>query len=135
MRQRQALKAAARRRTPFERKEVTAEMREKFPFLRHCEAIFVNSRFEVQTYPCETSIGGVMQLNIRRHGDLSDPSYQELMRIKSELFGSDSVAIEVYPREENNWNVNARVRVLWIMPATYDLPVGLEKKNAWGNPQ
>lgn len=132
VRDRTKLKIAAREWTAFVEQPITAELRARFPFLAHCESIRVNSRFEVQLYPCGSSIGGVMQADIRRHADLAPITFRDLQRIKLELFGPEAVAIEVFPRPADEWPMNAEIRVLWILPSSYQLPVGLHLPNAWG---
>lgn len=132
VRQRTLLKSAARRWTPWESVAVTEAMRSEHPHLRHCAGIFRNSRYEVQMFHCDSVIGGVVQATIVRHGDLEEMTWEELQRILRERFGPDAVAVEIYPKTADEWHVHTRVRVLWILPAGYQLPFGLEQPASWG---
>jgi len=126
------LKSVARHWTPWESVPITEEMRTDHPHLAHCKEILANSRFEVQLFHCASNIGGVVQMNVSRHGDLEKISWEELQRIKKEIFGNTVVAIEIYPAKLSEWTIAREVRVLWIMPSSYQLPVGLHLPNAWG---
>ena len=126
------LRVCAKYWTKFEPVEVTLEMRGDYPLLKNVHSIYVNSRFEVQLFAVESSIGGVMQVGICRHGDIEPATWEEMQRIKTELFGPDAVAVEVYPSLVNEWKTKTGVRVLWVLPSTYTLPFGLEKIGAWG---
>lgn len=98
----------------------------------NCHSIYANSRLEIQLFAVETSIGGVMQCTAHRHGDLAQPTYEEVQRAIHEIFGADTVAVEVYPKLKDEWKTNLALRVVWILPVTYELPFGLEKPNSWG---
>lgn len=126
------LKSLAREWTPFEQVPITDEMRKEHKLLRNCTSIFANSRFEVQLFAVETSIGGVMQMTIARHGQIEDATWEEIQRIVHEIFGPECVAVEIYPAYEHEWQTNTRVRIVWVLPSTYGLPFGLEKPGAWG---
>ena len=134
VRPRTILKALARTWGEWKENAVTDEMKDKFPQLRHCYSIRSNNRYECQLFACNSPIGGIMQMNVIRHGDIEAISWDELQRIKHELFGPESVAIEVYPAMEHEWRTHLSLRVLWILPSGYVLPVGLEKPAAWGRP-
>jgi hypothetical protein len=129
------LKAYARTKTLFALTEVTDEMRAQYPHLKHCSAIFANSRIEAQCFPCETSIGGVMQCTMIRHGNIAPLSWEEIQKALHELFGPEIVAVEVYPAIDQEWHAKSQVRVLWILPTNWPLPFGLHLPNAWGQPQ
>lgn len=134
-RQRTILKAVGRHWTPFEAVPITDAMRSEHPHLRYCHSIFGNSRFECQLFACASSIGGTMQVNIRRHGDVAPITQDDIKRIVFELFGPESFAVEVYPPPALDVKLNAAIRTLWILPANYDLPFGLHKATAWGRPE
>jgi hypothetical protein len=126
------LKALAREWGEWKINEVTPEMRDRFPHLRHCAAIWSNNRYEVQGFKCETAIGGVWQIGVIRHGDIEQITWSELQRIVHERFGDEVTAIEVYPPREHEWNTQHNLRVLWILPSTWPLPFGLHLPGAWG---
>lgn len=126
------LKAHARHWTEWMQVPIKPEMREKYPHLRHCSAIYTNSRYEVQTFHVPTSIGGVWQMTAMRHGNLERITWEELQRIKNELFTPEAMAVEIYPAIKDEWN--GLVRVLWILPTTYSLPFGIHMPGAWGIP-
>ena len=126
------LKALGRTWTPFERVEITESMRSEYPLLMNCSAIYANSRMEVQMFAVDTSIGGVMQVTFVRHGDIEQLSWEEIQRAIHEIFGPEVVAVEVYPALQDEWVTNLHLRVLWVLPSTWQLPFGLEKIGAWG---
>jgi len=122
------LKSYARVWTPFSPVEITPEMRDKYVLLRHCHSIYANSRFEVQCFACDSSIGGVMQVAIRRHGDVAEVTQEDLRRIVFELFGLETTAVEIYrPMDEV-----FKGRILWILPETWPIPFGVHTKASWG---
>lgn len=129
------LKAYARTHTPFEQVEITPAMRHDFPNLEHCSSIWANSRYEVQLFTVNTAIGGVNQMVVSRHGNIEDMTWEELQRIKIELFGPEAVAVEVYPGIAEEWRGVKHIRVLWILPTTWPLPFGLHLPGSWGKPQ
>ena len=113
--------------------EVTDDLRRQYPFLEHCEAIWMNNRYEVQQYNCTSAIGGIVQLNIRRHFDVEEITWGELQRIKNELFGEQVCGVEMFPPEAVKWNPESNVRVLWLMPTSgWSLPFGLHLPTSWG---
>lgn len=126
------LKAYARTKTPFTFTEVTDDMRAKHQHLKFCRAIYSNSRIEVNLFACKTSIGGVMQCTMVRHGDLQPLSWGEIQDSLHEIFGPDIVAVEIYPSIADEWKPKTDVRVLWILPDTWTLPFGLHLPNSWG---
>jgi hypothetical protein len=134
-RQTAILKAMARTWGEWHRQIPTDELRKDFPQLRHCRCIWSNNRFEVQSFACETPIGGVWQIVIIRHGDLEQVTYAEAQRIIHELFGEEIVAVEVYPSLATEWHGKSNPKVLWVLPETWPLPFGLHLNNAWGQPQ
>jgi len=135
VRQRTALKAIARHWGAWGQIPVTEEMRSKHAQLKHCYAIYTNNRFEVQCFACSTHIGGVMQVVVSRHGNIEDVTEHELQRIKSELFGADRFAVEVYPSEQAKFVTSARLRILWVLPDTWEIPFGIQMKTSWGKPE
>lgn len=132
VRQRTLMKAVARNWTPFVSMPVTDELKAKFPFLAHCSEIRSNSRFEAHLFNCDSTIGGVVQMNVRRHGDIAPITWDDLQRVKTEIFGPEATAVEVYPPPALEWGSRIPVRVLWVLPTTWEIPFGLHRAGAWG---
>jgi hypothetical protein len=128
------LKAYARTWGEWKINDVTDKMREEFKHLQHCKHIWSNNRYEVQAFVCQTSIGGMWQLGIIRHGDIEPISWDEIQRIVHELLNPEVVAVEIYPALQNAWPVKHNLRVIWVLPSTWPLPFGLEQPGAWGKP-
>lgn len=129
-----ALKALARTWTAFEPVVITDLMRIDFPHLMYCSSIFANSRIEAQIFQVSTSIGGVNQVNLVRHGQIEDVDWEEAQRTIHQLFGPEVSAIEIYPPIEHEWVTKLRMRVVWVLPHTWELPFGLHIAGAWGKP-
>jgi len=108
---------------------ITEEIRNSGPQMEHVDKIYANSKFEVHTFNCATSIGGVVQVVIAHHGHLLPVTWNDVLRIKNELFGVDQLGVEIYPREVVS---KMNIRILWILPVGTDLPYGLDKNSAWG---
>lgn len=132
VRQRTLMKIAAKKWTQFVSVPVTDELKAQHAFLEHCIEIRSNSRFECHLFACESAIGGVVQCNVRRHGDIAPITYDDLMMVKTAVFGPEVTAVEVYPPPGLEWGKNLPVRVLWILPATWSVPFGLHLPTAWG---
>lgn len=128
------LKAYAREWGAWNEAPITDEMRQEFPHLMHVKHIWANQRYEVQAFAVDSSIGGIWQLGIIRHGDIAQITWGELQRIVHELYGPEVTAVEVYPPIVDEWQTKHNLRVLWILPATYELPFGLHRPGAWGKP-
>ena len=124
------LKTIGREWSAWQEIPVTDEIRASSPHMAHVSRIFANSRFEAQCFTCATAMGGVAQLVVARHGHLEPVTWNDLQRVKNELFGVDALAVEVYPREVVR---EMKIRILWILPEGTDLPYGLDKPSAWGN--
>lgn len=131
-RQTAILKAYARTWGEWKQAEVTDKMREEFKHLKHCQRIWANNRYEVQSFQVNTAIGGVWQLGIIRHGDIAQIEWSELQRIVHELYGPEVTAVEMYPPVAEEWQTRHNLRVLWVLPATYQPPFGLHLPGAWG---
>lgn len=109
---------------------VTGDIRSEAPHLEHLSKMFINNRFRVDIFYCGSEVGGVVHACILRHGLLESPDAQEVQRIKSELFGIDSEAVEIFPAKATS--IPKNVRHLWILPTTWKLPFGFESETAWG---
>ena len=98
--------------------------------MNHVEHIYANSRFEVHTYTVKTPIGGVTQLVIARHNHIEEITWNDCNRVKFELFGDEAEAVEIYPK---GIVPSMKIRILWVLPAGYEFPFGLNKAGAWGD--
>ena len=128
------LKAYAREWGEWREAPVTDEIRSKYPHLKHVSRIWANNRYEVQAFEVKTDIGGIWQIGVIRHGDIEKITWEELQRIIHELYGPEIVAVEMYPPIADEWQTKHNLRILWILPATYDVPFGLHVAGAWGRP-
>lgn len=134
-RQTAVLKAYARGEwTKWDPVVITDKMRNDYPQLKNCSYIYANNRYEVQIFELATAIGGIMQMTIIRHGDIEKISWEEIQRAVHELFGPEVSAIEIYPPIQFEWQTNVNLRVVWILPSTWELPFGLHLPGAWGKP-
>ena len=79
--------------------------------------------YTVSSRQIRTPIGTVEHLAIERIGG-GDIPWAVKQEIKDELFGSRSVAIEVFPAKKNLVDV-ADVYHLWVLPKDYQLPFGI----------
>jgi hypothetical protein len=131
-RQRKAFVKISKEWSPWSQVEVTDDLRRQHPHLQHCKMIYNNSRYECQLFPCTSPIGGIQQVVVHRHVGQEEIPWSDLQRIKHELFGHNSVALEMYPPMDCEWNVSANIRVLWIMPQNWIPPMGLHREEAWG---
>lgn len=67
---------------------------------------------------------GIVQHACIRNADNTDISWAEKQRIKNELFGKESIAIEVFPKESELVD-QANMYHLWILPTEMNLPFGI----------
>ena len=126
------MKALARSWSPFVSVPITEELIRMNPLLANCHAIFANSRYEVQLFNCPSPVGGVVQMLVARHGNIERITWEELQRVKNEIFGENYSAVELYPPSDTEWKVTREIRVLWILPLDYVPPFGLHLSGAWG---
>lgn len=80
--------------------------------LRSC---WRNNIYAVQVF----ARAGAMHLAIRRHDGAEVRGWSDLQRIKTELYGPERVAIEIYPRESELENA-ANMRHLFVLPEDED---------------
>lgn len=130
-RQRHRIKTVGKEWTAWQEIVVTDEVRASAPHLAHVAKVWANSRFEVAGYLVKTSIGGVWQLLIIRHHHIEPIVFDDVLRVKNELFGVDSLAVELYPRGAN---LTSKTRLIWVLPSDATLPYGLDHPGAWGEP-
>lgn len=69
----------------------------------------------------QTDLGKVTHLTITSH---EQPNWMEKQQIKNDLFGKESVAVEVFPKESELVD-NANMYHLWILHDK-QLPFGIE---------
>lgn len=130
--QRAAAKKMGKIWTAFRPIEITDKMRQDAVVLEHCHSMYGNSFFEVQCYPIVSPLGAFMQVTLRRHADIEDITWTQIQRVKNELFGQDSVALELYPKKNEEWHPAVNVRVIYICPVGWQVPFGLALPTSWG---
>lgn len=130
--QRHRLKTIGKTWTAWTQIQVTDKMRQEHAYLLHCHSIYQNSRYRVVMFACTSPIGAVMQCDVSRHVSGDEIPWSDLQRLKAELFSPDAVALEVFPADAIEFKTEARFRVLWIMPTSYELPMGLHLPTAFG---
>ena len=130
--QRAAAKKAGKVWTAFTQIAVTDKMRDDSPLLKNAHSIYANSWFEVHCFACASSVGAWMQVTVRRHADVADITWEQMQKVKNELFGEASVALELYPAKNEEWKPAVNVRVMYITPVGWPIPFGLGTPTAWG---
>ncbi|NRD80332.1 hypothetical protein HPT25_23705 [Bacillus sp. BRMEA1] len=69
---------------------------------------------------------GTVQHACMRNADNTDIPWIEKQRIKNEIFGKESAAIEVFPSESNLVD-EAGMYHLWVLPPNFKIPFGLKQ--------
>lgn len=118
--------------TSFREITITDKMRAETPLLAHCHGIWSNSRFQVDCYKVNSGIGGIMQCAIRGHADIWPITWDDLQRIKNEVFGPTAIAVELYPATDNEWRPMVNARIIYVVPSNWACPFGLQLAGAWG---
>jgi hypothetical protein len=90
------------------------------------DIILKNNKYIVQIYHELTFWGPCDRAMIRRSDAKPNHSWSDLQRIKNEIWGSDRVALEVYPRDVNLVDV-ANLYWLWVFPADFECPIETKK--------
>jgi len=90
---------------------------------RNLQTAYLNDFYSVQVYHVETDWGQVTHAIVREHEE-REPPWRDLQRIKNELFGSERVAVQVYPRVTEVVD-QANLYHLWLLPVGMSLPFGL----------
>ena len=127
---RHRMKTVAREWSAWTEIKITDEIRQSAPHMRHVHRIFYNSRFQVDMFEVKSEVGGIVQCCINRHGQIELATWPEIQRVKTELFGPDHFAIEIYPDEVVEFTM--QTRIIWVMPAGWRPPCGLHLRTAWG---
>lgn len=81
-----------------------------------------NHLYSVQVFNRETEWGLFYKAMIRRHDSEPIHNWKEIQKIKSEVFGPDYTALEVYPKESNKVDV-ANLYWIWVMADGRDCPI------------
>lgn len=93
-----------------------------------CTDVYHNNQFMVFVIPESSSWGAITRLMIRRNDAAPIRCWSDLQRIKNELCGAESVAVEIFPRESELVD-DANIYHLWVLPETFELPFGLVDRN------
>lgn len=125
-----AIKRVGRTWSKWQEIPVTDEIRNSAKHMEHVHSIWANSRFEAQAFQIPSAVGGIMQLVVARHGHIEPVSWNDMQRIKAELFGDSVYGMEIYPAE--SVTVEMKIRIIWIMPEGWEPPCGLHLPTAWG---
>lgn len=130
--QRHRLKTIGKVWSEWESIPVTEKMREDHKYLRNVHSVFRNSRYSVHMFACTTTLGAVMQVDVMPHLIKREIPWEDMQRIKAELFSPDAVALEVYPAAAIDMRIDSNVRIMWVMPVDWELPFGLHLPTAFG---
>lgn len=83
---------------------------------------YVNAIYSVQVFAAiKSPLGIVVPVGVRRHDTEPIRKWHDMQRIKTELFGVDRVAVEVYPAEIDVSDA-ANMYWLWLLPAGVRFP-------------
>lgn len=88
--------------------------------------VFQNNLFIVQVFEVFTAWGWLKKAMIRRSDARPEHDWAVIQRIKSEVFGPEVTALEVYPRESRKVDV-ANLYWIWILPNEFDCPIEVRK--------
>ena len=87
-----------------------------------------NDGYTVSSRLIRTAIGTVEHVAISKlTPERGDIPWAVKQQIKNELFGSNAVAIEVFPAEKNLIDV-CDIYHLWVMPKHYAMPFGIHPR-------
>lgn len=125
-----AIKRVGRTWSKWQEIPVTDEIRNSSPHMAKIQSIWANSRFECHVWACASPMGGFTHVVIARHGLIEQVTAPDMLRIKNELFGMETTAVEVFPAGINE--LSEKTRHLWVMPAGYELPFGFGMLTCWG---
>ncbi len=79
-------------------------------------AAWSNHTYSVQCFgPASSPFGMVYPIGIRRHDGATNFPWQDLQRIKNEIYGAEMVAVEVFPAESDLVD-EANMRWLFALP-------------------
>jgi hypothetical protein len=112
----------------LERKPLSLEERRWPDSLGNFVEAWVNNVVSVQVYLRDTPWGFVRHLGVRRHDGAELAGWDLLERVKNEVVGQDSIALEVYPPARDVVDL-APMRHLFVVPESF--PVPLTIKGPW----
>lgn len=94
-------------------------------WVRHIDRVYRNGWMSVlvRTIP-HTSLGVAIEHAAIRTALEAELGWMEMQRIKDEIFGTDRMAIEVYPRKAELIDA-ADMYHLWVFPAGFAFDFGL----------
>jgi len=130
--QRARLKTIGKVWSVFEQIQVTDKLRAEHQYLRNVHSIYRNTVCSVHMFAVTTSIGAVMQCDLKPHLPDRILTWEECQRVKDELFSPDAVAMEMFPAASIAWRTKINVRVLYVMPVDWEVPWGLHLPTAFG---
>lgn len=87
-------------------------------------AAFRNAVYSVQVYAKASAWGEIEHAMVRRHDAAPVRQWTHMQRIKTEIFGAERTAVEVYPAESELVD-DANLYHLWVLPEGVQLPFGL----------
>jgi hypothetical protein len=96
-------------------------------WMRDVHTVHRNGWCAVLVRTANTKMGKVQHLAIETACD-EGLTWAEKQRIKNELYGAISVALEVFPAEDRLID-EAPMYHLWVLPFGFDLPFGLHAKD------
>jgi hypothetical protein len=109
--------------TPFQ--HVNVDEMKRAPANMH--RAYTNGFYVVMVFQQQTAWGLIEDAMVQRYDAAPIRSWNELQRIKNELFGKERTAVEVYPAESDLCDV-ANIYHLWILPEGFHLPFGLHRE-------
>lgn len=109
-------------------KDITKESLERLEnvYFRPPDKIYQNGQFIVQVFEAN-NIWNAKRAMIRWLDARPEIPWATLQRIKNDLFGEETLALEVFPKESNKIDV-ANMYWLWILPSSFDCPIEVKKK-------
>lgn len=117
------LRATRKEWTPWEKSNLDP-VAMGYPAMWRMAYALKNNRYAVLVFIRSTAWGEVTHLAIG-NPESTEPPWRDLQRIKTELFGPERVAIQVYPAESELVD-KANMYHLWVLPDGFCLPFTLQ---------
>lgn len=93
------------------------------PFFRKNPKVFKNNIYIVQVFEVDLGAWGKGQKAlIRRNDSAPIHKWHDFQRIKNEIFGEESTALEVYPKQSRLID-EANLYWLWVLPEGFSCPI------------
>jgi len=86
------------------------------------DKVYKNNIYIVQVFNKDTSWGPMKKALIRRNDEAPIHSWQDLQRVKNEIFGPERIALEVYPRQSRLID-DANIYWLWVFHENTICPI------------